>query len=200
MGLCDEGSMFVFINNEIISKGVKNVNKKMFIVICILCINVFFLGGCSQENRPFLYLQLQDDETKKVENVILFKNGRTQKSDVFGIEQFNIYSASSNSFDSYISGNKVLNQLNRIELFDRDGNMIEADAHMKDIFEAAESIEHEIWGFQIIKLEQTYFVSIQLNVNWQSPNDLYIYDTKQRILKHLIRLDGMDVIGISFAK
>lgn len=71
MGLCDEGSMFVFINNEIISKGVKNVNKKMFIVICILCINVFFLGGCSQENRPFLYLQLQDDETKKVENVIL---------------------------------------------------------------------------------------------------------------------------------
>ena len=75
-----------------------------------------------------------------------------------------------------------------------------ADSTLTDILTAAaDEIKHDIIQFDILKDGESYFTVVKLNVNWQSPCELYQYDQNTRHLNRLYRWDSVDIVGIALA-
>ena len=139
----------------------------------------------------------KNETSGEIEYVSIYSHGSSKETDAFKSEDFELYTADSPSFTSYISNSKVLNKINKIVLTDSSGNIVDNDEIITGIFQSAEQIEHDIWEFQIFKVLDDYFVLVKLNVNWQSPCDFYEYDIANKELKLLHKFQGIDVVGLS---
>lgn len=168
----------------------------LFIAITIMII----LSSCKSSNELVMNLITKGESTEEIEYVSIYSNGKAKKIDPFVTGDFKLYNANSSSFTSYISGNRVLNRLNKIEVKDSHGNDVDNDEILIGIFRAAENIEHDIWQFQIFKVFDDYFILVKLNVNWRSPCDFYEYNQTDKTLNLLQRFEGIDIIGLSLPK
>lgn len=151
-------------------------------------------------DEPIVNLITKNEESGEIGYISVYPNKRSDKINSFESDNFEIYTADSNTFTSYISDNKVLNKLNKIALRDSKENIVKIDKEMENIFKIVEKLEHEIFVFQIISIEDRLFVLVRLNVNWQSPNDFYEYDRIENSLNILTTLQEDYITGISLPK
>lgn len=177
----------------------KIINKSTFVVYMTLVL-VGLLIGCDASEEVVIRVMVENEETKGLAYYAVLSNQKVETIDAFVSDDFQLYTASSGSFSSHMAKEGVFNQVSKIELEDVDGHRIINDKTMLDIFKAAEEIEHDIWSFQIIQSGDRYFVLVKLNVNWQSPCDLYEFDVVNKKLKLLHRFDGINFIGLSLEK
>lgn len=171
----------------------RNKSKIMLFTIIIM---MFILTSCKTSNKLVVNLMTKSETSEEMEYVSIYSNGKSKKIDAFISDAFQMYTADSRSFSSYISNNKVFNRINKIALEDSDGNVVDNDEIITGIFQSAEKLEHDIWKFQIFKVLDHYFILVKFNVNWQSPCIFYEYDKTNKELKLLHRFQGIDIIGI----
>lgn len=177
----------------------KNMSKVVSFIIVVI-VFVFILSSCETSEKWVLNLITKNEITEEIEYVSIYSNGKSEKIDKFISDDIEIYNADSDCFISYISKNKVLNKLNKIVLKDSDGNTVDNDEIITDVFQSAEKIKHDIWKFKIIKIDDDYFAVVKLNVNWESPCDFYEYDKTEKKLKFLHSFDSVDIIGLSLTR
>lgn len=175
------------------------MKKEIKFILSIIVIVMILLSSYKISNSPLINLITRNETTGKIEYVSISSNWNSEEIDTFISDDFKLYNADSDSFSSYISNNKVLNKINNIALEDSAGTIVKNDEIITGIFESAEKIEHDILEFQIFKVVENYFVLVKLNVNWQSPCDLYEYDTVDKELKLLHKFQDVDIIGLSLA-
>ncbi|NLY47235.1 MAG: hypothetical protein GX053_14795 [Tissierella sp.] len=150
-------------------------NKSKIILFTIVII-MFVLRSWKTSKIPLINLITKSETSGDIEYVSIYSNRKSKKTDAFISDDLEIYNADSRSFSSYISNNTILNRLNKIVLEDSDGNIVDNDEIITGIFQSAEKLEHDIWEFHIFKVLDNYYALVKLNVNWQSPCDLYEYD------------------------
>lgn len=74
---------------------------------------------------------------------------------------------------------------------------IEINGYIEKIIKLVSKKEkHDIIGNTIIKVNDEYYVVIELNVNLWSPYELYKYSKEKNKLKLIYTFDGEEVIGI----
>ncbi|BEP29239.1 hypothetical protein [Helicovermis profundi] len=173
---------------------------KVISVIIVIILFAFILNSYQVPKRWLINLITNDERIDKIEYVSVYSNGNIEMIDKFKSDDIEIYTADSDCYESYISDNEVLNKLKKIVLIDSDGNTVDNDEIITEIFQIAEEIKHDIWKFQIIMDDDKYFVIVELNVNWQSPCDFYEYDQTQKKLILFHRFDDVDIIGLSLTK
>lgn len=161
---------------------------------------VFILFACEASEEVVRYVIVENEETKGLAYFAVLSDQKVEGIDAFVSDDFQLYTASSDSFSSHMDKEGVLNQVNKMGLEDADGRIIINDETMIDIFKAAEEIKHNIWRFQIIQSGERYFVLVKLNVIWQFPCDLYEFDVVNKTLNLLHRFDGINFIGLSLEK
>jgi|LSQX01.1.fsa_nt_gb hypothetical protein len=176
------------------------MKNKSIIVLFIAVSIMLILSSCKSSKNVVVNLITKSESSEEIEYVSIYSNGKAKKIDPFVTDDFQRYSADSRSFSSYISNNTVFNRLNKIVIEDSSGNIVDNDEIITGIFKSAESLEHDIWEFQIFKVLDDYFALVKLNVNWQSPCDFYYYNKTDKTLKLLERFEGVDIIGISLPK
>lgn len=165
----------------------------LFLVVIVIIVASLYITS----KDLLVNLITKNETTGEIEYVSIYSHGSSKETDAFKSEDFELYTADSTSFTSYLSNSKVLNKINKIVLTDSSGNVVDNDKILTGIFQSAEKIEHDIWEFQIFKVLDDYFVLVKLNVNWQSPCDFYEYDKIDKKLKLLHRFEDKDVIGLS---
>lgn len=174
-------------------------NKSIIVWIIAISI-IIILSSCKSSKKEILRLITKSETSEEIQYVSIYLNGKSKKIEPFDQDDFQLYNADTSSFSSYIYDNTVLNKLNTIVVEDSHGNPIHNDEIITDIFKSAESLEHDIWQFQIFKILDDYFVLVKLNVNWQSPCDFYQYNKTDKTLNLLHRFDGVDIIGLALPK
>ena len=73
---------------------------------------------------------------------------------------------------------------------------VEMTDTIKKIINQASKIEHDIIMNKIIKIDDQYFVVIELNVNLWTPYEFYYYNNKKDKLVEIETFDNYDVVGI----
>ena len=177
----------------------KMLNKFTFI-FCMVLVLSSLLIACDASEEVGIHVMVENEETKGLAYYAILEDQKVEAIDAFVSDEFQLYTASSDSCSSHMDKEGVLNQVNKMALEDLDGHIIINDKTMIDIFKAAEDIEHDIWRFQIIQSGDRYFLLVKLNVNWQSPCDLYEFDVVNKKLKLLYSFDGINFIGLSLEK
>lgn len=172
--------------------------KKVISLVFIVAFLTILIGFLNVIKSPTFKVILKDEQSNSISYKNIYSRKLSWKTDEFLSDDLVIYTAKPDTFISFIKNNKVLNRLNNIELENIDINSLSDKEILASIFLEAEKIEHEIWEFKILKSDGRYFVLIKLNVNWQSPNDLYEYDLIENDLMFLHTLKSKDIVGISF--
>ena len=142
----------------------------------------------------------KDEISGEIKYYSIYSKAYKREIDEFVSDEIEIYMGDNNVFRSYISDDGVLNKLKKTELKDSDGNIVENNETIIGIFQAAEKLKHDIWEFQVLKVEDQYFALVKLNVNWQSPCDLYKYDKDTKSLDLIYGFQSLDIIGILIPK
>lgn len=168
---------------------------------CLLLIPALAACGQTASDEPpalQVMLQAETEENKTFEYWAVYADGSTAETEAFTPEDATIYTADYGDFVSDVVDNQVVNTLQATILTDQDGNQIQADDTLAQLMQtAADTIDHDIWQFQIIVTSDQTFAFVKLNVNWQSPCILYQYDATAATLTELCRWDGVDLVGIA---
>lgn len=109
-----------------------------------------------------------------------------------------IYVALTDSFDYDLINGKLVNYVVHRKLRNLQGEFVE-DIENREvidrIFDRVAEIEHDILRMTIIAVDELYFVQVDLNVNWQSPCEVYYYNQSKDALEYLYQFQHKDVIG-----
>lgn len=183
--------------------------KKNILAIFLL-FPMLFLNSCS-----FIGLKLRGDivinvittkETNEWENngesdkkyYAVYQSGIYRETDKFNPDDVTEYYVDTKTFSSKIVGNRIVNKVIQPTVWDNNNTLIIPDDRIRGIINAAaDTIEHPIWKFEIIKDKDKYFAFIWLNVNWSSPCELYEYDIENKSIHQLCEWDEVDIVGIS---
>lgn len=185
----------LFIKNRI---NIFN-KKKMYITFSItISISLFTIGYTTIYKNDFsnsIYVITKE----KSGNAILYYevNDRrnTRKVDKFECNNEIIYLKG--CFNSYLDHkkNKVLNKYNKMcQVVDSNYNHIKNNKDVDSIIKLMAKLEHGMIEPKIIKTKNNYYVVVPLDVNWQSPYDLYKYENNK--LKFIYTFESEDIIGI----
>lgn len=138
----------------------------------------------------------KDESEKKYYAV--YSNGTYLETEKFDPDDVIKYHVGTETFSSEIVGNRIINKVINPTVRENNDALINPDDRILGIINAAaNSIEHDIWKFEIIKDKNKYFAFIWLNVNWSSPCELYEYDIKNKSIHQLCEWDEVDIVGIS---
>lgn len=173
------------------------MKKSIRYIFLIIIIAILLVTAWNKSGTPVLNLITEDETTEKVNYITVKSNKRKNKRKVFESDDFTIYTADKNSFTSHISGSKVVNELNEVTIRNIEGNKIEANEDITNLFKAVSEIDHDIWRLDVIEYDNRLFALVYLNVNWQSPNDFYEYNKETKTLEKLTRLQNEFIIGIA---
>ena len=171
------------------------------LLICIMMAAILAAcGDVPSLEAPVLkvVIQAEGSDTADYQYMSVYNDGNCAKTETFHLNDSAFYTATYGDFHSSVVNNKIVNTLESTVLIDSKGKIIEADEIMTEIMQvAADTINHDIWQFQIIVDEKRYYAFILINVNWQSPSILYQYDAATAKLIELCCWDGVDLVGIS---
>ncbi len=178
----------------------KNKSKILILIILVIMLVIMFILSTYKSSKYLLVNLITKSETSnEIKYVAVYPNKDSKKIDAFVSDDFQVYNADHGCFKSYITNNKVLNKLNKISLEESLGNDADEEIITR-IFQEASRLEHDIWQFQIFRVDDKYFALVKLNVNWQSPCDFYEFDKTDGSLNLLKRFEGVDIIGISLPR
>lgn len=146
-------------------------------------INSIFVVTKDKTDEKIYYYEVNDREYKR----------KTKK---FNYEENEVYYFEG-CFQSYIDrpSNKVLNtRLDGCTIIDKENNEVTIDSTLDKIIDLVSNLEHDIFRAKIIKVDNDYYIVVELNVNWHSPYDLYKY--KNDRLSYIYTFESEDVIAI----
>lgn len=181
----------------------KFISNKLMIISFAVAI-LFALSGCGSSSTPIVSVVTSASNSENGASTYsyyqVFDNGKAKKAEAFTPDNIERLDALHDNFSPSISGSSVVNTLQGTLITDQDGNEVPADSTLTDILTAAaDEIKHDIIQFDILKDGESYFTVVKLNVNWQSPCELYQYDQNTRHLNRLYRGDSVDIVGIALA-
>ena len=136
-----------------------------------------------------IYVVLEDQKTKKkYYNEINDRKGRRKVNKFTPDKSEIIYAKECQEFYPFIKYNCHVTNDNDEE--------VEMTDTIKKIINQASKIEHDIIMNKIIKIDNQYFVVIELNVNLWTPYEFYYYNNKKDKLVEIATFDNYDVVGI----
>ncbi|NLC54750.1 MAG: hypothetical protein GX769_02595 [Erysipelothrix sp.] len=157
---------------------------------------IFILANVFQ--KPHLNVITKNEVTNEISYIAISSKSKSKNISEFKSDEISIYTANSDWFIDDTLNNKFTNSLNETMLKDSNWDILKDYDLVKEIFKAAEIIDHDIFQLDIIKTKTDYFVLIKLNVNWQSLNDFYRYEKTNNKLEFLHRFDAQDITGIAY--
>lgn len=183
-----------------IRKSCSEKTKRRVSIICgiIGLFSIVFYAGYfilfKNNFETSIYVVTQNESDKKLSYYEVNDREYKRKTKKFEYKDNEIIILK-DCFESYIVGNKVLNRkTEECRIFDSNSNEIEKYEILENIINQISELEYDIFKAKIIKVNETYYIVVELNVNLWSPYDLYRYENDK--LVHLYTFDGEDVIGI----
>lgn len=175
---------------------------RLFLITLIICI---VLGLC--------YFIHKNDFTKST--FVITQNTNTDEIHYYEVNNWkykrNINEFESDKIEIFKVGNEcynkhadienhiALNQLiiEKCTIKDDLENNIEINGYLEKIIKLVSKKEkHDIIGNTIIKVNDEYYVVVELNVNLWTPYKLYKYSKEKNKLKLIYTFDSEEVIGI----
>ena len=150
--------------------------------------NSIFVITSDQITKEIHYYEINNWEYKR--NINEFES---DKIEIFKVDN----ECYNNRAD--IENHIALNQLiiEKCTIKDDLENNIEINGYIEKIIKLVSKKEkHDIIGNTIIKVNDEYYVVVELNVNLWSPYELYKYSKEKNKLKLIYTFDGEEVIGI----
>ena len=180
----------------------KNCKRALFLFCMVMVIIPGTFAGCVSRSTPIVSvitsLESRESGSPEYEYYDVLENGKVRKTEAFSPDRVVRLDALHENFSSKIAGNSVVNELHGTVITDQNGNTVPADDTLTDILNAAAgTIRHDMMQFDILKDGDNYFTVVKLNVNWQSPCELYRYDCTAATLEKLYSWDSVDVAGIA---
>ncbi|ABX43542.1 hypothetical protein [Lachnoclostridium phytofermentans] len=148
----------------IIIQKVRLISWGILIILILVILSKVDIGVNSDFNNSFFVIT--KNEVTNVSNYYeLNDKGKRRKAEKFEpdkMEEFTI----NNCYKSYISGNKVLNKLtlDTCVIKDDTGNSIEIAEEFRKIIEKVSDLKHSIIKNKILKINNEYYVVVELNV------------------------------------
>ncbi len=173
--------------------------KKIILLSILLVIDLFVLGvvifkliSLNSFNNSLYIVTSGQGHTNFYE---INNRGGQRQIPRFDYDYKNIYYPK-DCIESYVDNGKVLNKYtpNTCHIMDSYDNLIELDDTLVDIIKEVSKLRHDLMNIRIMKTENYYYVSVEYNVNWQSPYRLYKYEDNE--LKEIITLEGEDIIYV----
>ncbi len=174
--------------------------------ICLITVVHFWVSSLlpyepSASSKPVVKVKLDQSLPKPPNEItygIIYDDGGMETIDeAFESDGTLCYTADAFYFESKIVGDHLENTVKGTKVTDIYGTEIAPPEDIREILEVvAESVPHDIIKTRVFKSKSSYFVSVQLNVNWQSPNDFYQYDASTKRLNLLYSWDGVDVLDV----
>ena len=183
--------------------------RLLFLLPCIICLITvvhFFISSLlpyepSASAEPLVKVKLDQSLPKAPNEItygIIYDDGGMEVIDeAFESDGTLCYTADAFYFESKIVGDHLENTVEGTKVTDNLGNEVAPPDDIREILEVVgESVPHDIIKTKVFKCKNSYFVSVQLNVNWQSPNDFYQYDASTKRLNLLYSWDSVDVLDV----
>lgn len=175
---------------------------RKLMILSVTVVILFAFSGCGSSPTPVVSVVTAESNSENGASAYsyyqVFDNGKAEKTEAFTPDNIERLDALHDNFSSSIAGNSVVNTLQGALITDQDGNEVPVDSTLTDILTvAADEIKHDIIQFDILKDGESYFTVVKLNVNLQSPCELYQYDQNTRHLNRLYRWDSVDIVGIA---
>lgn len=175
-----------------------NYKRALLIFVTVMAA----LAGRGSRSSPIVSVIITSENREsgspEYEYYDVLDNGKVRKTEAFSPDSVVCLDALHENFSSEIIRNSVVNELRGTVITDQNGNTAPADDTLTDILNAAaETIRHDMTQFNILRDGDNYFAVVKLNVNWQSPCELYRYDRTAGTLEKLCRWDSVDIAGIA---
>lgn len=165
---------------------------KRFLCWLLPCL---LLAGCGDTFTPVMRVTVEKRDTGEQLHVELDSRGESRKTKEFVGDETEVYTVDTGKIDSCIVDGAVRNVVSEVCVTDAEGDPVE-DTALKSVVYAAESIEHEIFEFQIWKDRDRWFLMVLLNTNWTTPCQLYQYRMDTGELRLLHQWDNVKLMGI----
>ena len=136
-----------------------------------------------------IYLILEDKNTHEKEYIELNDRKDYRKTAKFNSDDFELYQIGECSFSSS----------KKCYILNENNEKIENDKILSAIQDEVKKIDNA-FTMKIMKVNEEYFVIVNLNVNMWNPYKLYHFDKDDSKLKELYTFDNKDIIGISLKK
>ncbi|MFA9377986.1 MAG: hypothetical protein ACERKZ_14710, partial [Lachnotalea sp.] len=154
--------------------------RKIFIISVIMLFIASLLliyYGVYHDFTNSIFVITKNEDINNINYYEINDKGNCRKTEKFELDKIEEFTVN-NSYESYISGNKVLNVLNldTCIIEDNTGNEIDITEEFREIIEKVSDLEHDIFKNKILKINNEYYVVVAFNVNLWSPYDLYYYD------------------------
>ena len=175
--------------------------RKLLSILTIFAIGCFI--GCGNvPGEPVANIKVNDLSKNTTVNYSVTASGSTRKIESFTPDDIDIIYIDDNCFDSFVDNGKIKHELICIELTDEFGNPIDAysDTNLVEIMNCIKSVNHDFLNARIIKDGDLYLVLMELNVNWQSPTILYVFDGKNNTLTKLFSLDSIELLELEILR
>jgi len=178
------------------------MKKRVFLITLIICI---VLGLCyfiyKNDFSKSTFVITQNTTTNEM-NYYEINNWKYKRSiNEFKSEELEIFKVDNNCYNNRadIEKNIALNQLmiENCTIKDNLENNIEIKGYLEKIIKLVSKKEkHDIIGNTILKVNDEYYVVVELNVNLWTPYKLYKYSKEKNKLKLIYTFDGENIIGI----
>lgn len=136
-----------------------------------------------------IYLILEDKNTHEKEYIELNDRKDYQKTAKFNSDDFKLYEIRECSFSSS----------KKCYILNENNEKVENDKILSAIQDEVKKIDNA-FTMKIMKVNEQYFVIVNLNVNMWNPYKLYHFDKDDSKLKELYTFDNKDIIGITLKK
>ena len=175
---------------------------KVFLITLIICIVLelcYFIYKNDFSKSTFVITQ---NTTTNEMNYYEINNWKYKRSiNEFKSEELEIFKVDNNCYNNRadIEKNIALNQLmiENCTIKDNLENNIEIKGYLEKIIKLVSKKEkHDIFDNTIIKVNDDYYVVVELNVNLWTPYKLYKYSKEKNKLKLIYTFDGENIIGI----
>ena len=161
-----------------------------------LCLALLFFVR-NKSDEPILHVALKSSGEQDAAYVYetVYASGKSRRCEAFTPDACVFYTADYADFDTSALRSHRVNTLVATTLYDSAGNAVTPNETMIAMMHAAEQIDHAIFDFQIIVVnDQRYFAFVKLNVNWWDPCTLYEYKDGQ--LRELCQWDNMRLLSV----
>lgn len=177
----------------------KRIILIIIFVFVLLLITILLIRRFDFNNSIFVITS--DQITKEIHYYEINNWKYKRKINEFDSEEIEMFKVDNECYNNRadIENHIALNQLiiEKCTIKDDLENNIEINGYIEKIIKLVSKKEkHDIIGNTIIKVNDEYYVVVELNVNLWTPYKLYKYSKEKNKIKLIYTFDGENIIGI----
>ncbi len=173
---------------------------KQVLALLLTLFTLFSLTGCNPDKSaiPTVYAitQAKNEDASEPDHWILRPGRKPKRITSFSPDAVEIYEVDCSKITATVVHGQVQNQVDLVRVTDSEGNPVSDPILETLVTSVALSIPHSLYRFTIIKDSGYYFTFISLNVNWNDPCILSIYNPNTQKQHTLGRWNHVDLIGL----